>query len=133
MGVEARDPHADITDGGSVETLFLGWADRPAVGQGSGAAAVLGRAGSADDRQGDRGKHERCDPPPRRSCLVDRTRRRTGSASFHSITSSARARSDCGTVMPSLLAVFRLMTSSNLVGCSTGRSAGLAPFRIFPT
>jgi hypothetical protein len=27
-------------------------------------------------------------------------------------------------------AVFRLTTSSNLVGCSTGRSAGLAPLRI---
>src|SRR5712691_5442544 len=50
----------------------------------------------------------------------------------HSITSSARARSDCGTVRPSALAVFKLMTSSNLVGCSTGRSAGLAPLRIFP-
>src|SRR2546427_11400640 len=32
--------------------------------------------------------------------------------------------------MPRALAVFRLMTSSNFVGCSTGRSAGLAPFRI---
>jgi hypothetical protein len=27
----------------------------------------------------------------------------------------------------------RLMTSSNLVGCSTGRSAGLAPLRILST
>ena len=44
----------------------------------------------------------------------------------HSITSSARASSDCGTVRPSALAVLRLMTSSNLVGCCTGRSAGLA-------
>src|SRR5205823_3096179 len=50
----------------------------------------------------------------------------------HSMTSSARCSSDCGTVRPSALAVFRLITSSNLVGCSTGRSAGLAPFRIFP-
>ena len=32
----------------------------------------------------------------------------------YSITSSARAISDCGTVRPSALAVFRLMTSSNL-------------------
>ncbi len=29
-------------------------------------------------------------------------------------------------------AVLRLTTSSNLVGCWTGRSAGLAPLRIFP-
>jgi hypothetical protein len=51
----------------------------------------------------------------------------------HSITSSARARIDGGTVSASALAVLRLMTSSNLVGCWTGRSAGLAPLRIFPT
>src|SRR5260370_38842551 len=31
---------------------------------------------------------------------------------------------------PRALAVWRLMTSSNLVACSTGRSAGLAPLRI---
>ena len=30
------------------------------------------------------------------------------------------------------LAVLRLMTNSNVVGCTTGRSAGLAPLRIFP-
>src|ERR1019366_5808121 len=43
----------------------------------------------------------------------------------HSITSSARASSVGGMVMPSVLVVLRLITSSNLVGCSTGRSAGL--------
>src|SRR6516164_2868520 len=50
----------------------------------------------------------------------------------HSMTSSARARIDWGIVRPSALAVLRLTTSSNLVACSTGRSAGLAPLRIFP-
>jgi hypothetical protein len=39
-------------------------------------------------------------------------------APLHSITSSARASSVGGTWMPSALAVLRLMTSSNLVGCS---------------
>src|SRR5258706_15627026 len=34
---------------------------------------------------------------------------------------------------PSVFAVLRLMTSSNFVGCSTGRSAGLAPVRILST
>src|SRR5947209_1494508 len=34
------------------------------------------------------------------------------------------------TVSPRALAVLRLMTSSNLVGCSTGKSAGLAPLSI---
>jgi hypothetical protein len=41
--------------------------------------------------------------------------------------SSARASNDCGIVTPSALAVFMLITSSNFVGCSMGRSAGLAP------
>src|SRR5262249_45585340 len=48
----------------------------------------------------------------------------------HSITSSARASSVGGTVRPSAPAVLRLMTSSILVGCSTGMSAGFAPLRI---
>jgi len=49
----------------------------------------------------------------------------------HSITSSARASSAGGTVRPSTFAVLRLITSSNLVGCSTGRSAGFTPFRMW--
>ena len=51
----------------------------------------------------------------------------------HSITSSARARSAAGTVMPSALAVFILMTSWKRVGCSIGKSAGWAPLRILST
>jgi hypothetical protein len=47
--------------------------------------------------------------------------------SGHSMTSSARTRIDGGTFRPSVLAVLRLMTSSKLVGCWTGRSAGFAP------
>ena len=50
----------------------------------------------------------------------------------HSITSSAIASSDGGTVRPSTLAVWRLMTSSNLLACMTGRSAGLVPLRMRP-
>src|SRR5262249_8844702 len=50
----------------------------------------------------------------------------------HSITSSARASSLSGIWRPSDLAVVVLMISWNLVGCSTGRSAGLAPLRIRP-
>jgi hypothetical protein len=49
------------------------------------------------------------------------------------MTSSARARIDGGIVSPSALAVFRLITSSKVVGFWTGRSAGLAPLRIRPT
>jgi hypothetical protein len=40
------------------------------------------------------------------------------------ITSSAAANSVSGMVRPSALAIFMLTISSNLVGCSTGRSAG---------
>src|SRR5262249_7288808 len=54
-------------------------------------------------------------------------------ASLHSMTSSARASSVAGTSRPSALAVVRLMTRSNLVGCSTGMSAGLAPRKILLT
>ena len=49
------------------------------------------------------------------------------------IISSARCSSEGGIVSPIAFAVLRLITSSNLVGCSTGRSAGLAPFRILST
>src|SRR5262245_21156989 len=51
----------------------------------------------------------------------------------HSMTSSARASNMAGTSRPSALATVRLMTNSNLVGCSTGRSPGFAPRRILST
>jgi hypothetical protein len=51
----------------------------------------------------------------------------------YSITSSASASSFAGMSRPSTFAVLRLMTSSNFVGCSTGRSAGFAPCRILST
>ena len=53
-------------------------------------------------------------------------------ASSHSITSSARASSVGGTVMPNTRAVSALMTNSNLLDCITGRSAGFAPLRMRP-
>jgi hypothetical protein len=46
------------------------------------------------------------------------------------MTSSASNCIELGTSRPSALAVCRLMTNSNLVDCTTGRSAGLEPFRI---
>ena len=48
----------------------------------------------------------------------------------HSITLSARATNVAGTVTPIPLAVLRLITSSNLVACSTGMSATLLPRKI---
>jgi hypothetical protein len=52
---------------------------------------------------------------------------------FHSITSSADANNMSGTFTLSAFAVLRLMPRLNLVGCSTGSSAGLAPCRMRAT
>ena len=51
---------------------------------------------------------------------------------YHLITLSALYSIDCGIVRPICFAVLRLITSSNLVGCSTGRSAGLVPSGFCP-
>jgi len=56
-----------------------------------------------------------------------------GGAALYSITRSARSRVADETVTPSALAVFMLITKSNIVGRSTGMSAGLAPLRILST
>src|SRR5262249_19585045 len=50
-------------------------------------------------------------------------------AFHHSITSSARASSARGISKLRAFAVLRLITKANLVGCSTGMSAGLVPRR----
>src|SRR5262249_993084 len=54
-------------------------------------------------------------------------------ALHHSITSSARASRGGGMGRRSALAGSRLTMKSNLVGCSTGMSAGLVPRRILST
>src|SRR5262249_24940835 len=66
---------------------------------------------------------------PRRRAAEERDER----AAPHSITLSVRASSVGETSRPSALAVIRLMTRSNLVGCSTGISPGFAPRRILST
>src|SRR4029450_825889 len=73
--------------------------------------------------------------PSRRACEVRvRGDAQEGEAApSHWTMSSARLTRDCGIVIPSALAVLPLMTSSNFVGCSTGSSLGLAPFRILST
>ncbi len=55
-----------------------------------------------------------------------------GSDKPYSITSSARPIKGSGISNPSALAVFRLMYSSTLVTCWTGRLAGFSPRRIRP-
>src|SRR5437868_13656771 len=99
--------------------IRLGGGTRSEVKKGNASALRPLRAGDARQQQCPRGAQN------------ETAGRRCPAA--HSITSSALTRSDCGTVRPSALAVFRLITNSNLVGCSTGRSAGLAPFKILST
>src|SRR5262245_61797596 len=67
---------------------------------------------------------------PRDSSTADK---RDECAALHSITSSAATSSLSGTVSPSALAVLRLITSVNLVGACTGRSAGFSPLRMRST
>src|SRR5215471_18885496 len=55
------------------------------------------------------------------------------SSSVYLITLSARASTVGGIVKLICLAAFKLMMNSNFLGCSTGRSAGLAPFKILST
>src|SRR6266436_5833583 len=70
-----------------------------------------------------------CRERPRRHCAAEQ---RDELAAFHSITSSARPESGSGTVMPSPLAILRLIISSTFVDCWTGRSAGFSPLRMRP-
>ena len=51
----------------------------------------------------------------------------------HLITRFARAKTSGGIVRLRALAVFKLISNSNFVGCSTGMSAGFVPFRILST
>src|SRR5262249_23279581 len=85
--------------------------------------------------------NEHSDPPHLLGLLRPRRERPRGRraaeqrderASSHSITSSASDSRLSEILMPSVLAVWALMTSSSLLACTTGRSAGFSPFRIRP-
>jgi hypothetical protein len=73
---------------------------------------------------GRRGRQVRSVPQPD-SCTATKQH-------HYSITSSAVASNVGGTVRPSILAVSALITSSNLLDCTTGRSPGLEPLRMRP-
>ncbi len=70
---------------------------------------------------------------PSKHCFEGEFNSILGSPPRYLITLSALASTFGGIVTPICLAVFRLITSSNFLGCSTDRSAGLAPFRILST
>src|SRR5262249_25457023 len=69
---------------------------------------------------------------PKRPCH-HATKKRYELTPLHSITSSARASNEAGTVRPSDLAVFKLTINSYFVGACTGRSAGFSPLRMRST
>ena len=143
---EERDDEVDLeTDQlGSLFQLEIGPASSRAYLQAKIAALDVARIAQAlaqclqerfRVRQGK--DTDRVHPHLLRACQERPTRRRTAEqrdqlASFHSITSSARASSVAGTARPSILAVSALMTSSNLLDCTTGRSPGFAPLRMRP-
>ena len=56
-----------------------------------------------------------------------RLRRNVAAPRGYLITLAARTSTFGGIVKPICFAAFRLTTNSNFIGCSTGRSAGLAP------
>jgi hypothetical protein len=68
----------------------------------------------------------------RQRCCRAAEQREDFASLHHSITSSARASTVGGTSNPSIIAVAKLMTSSNLLACTTGKSADLAPLRMRP-
>src|SRR5262249_17839703 len=80
-------------------------------------------------------RHPRVDAKGKMRLGLHAVRSRSSRASHvgYSITSSASASNLSGISRPSALAVLRLITSSNFVGCSTGKSAGLEPFKILST
>src|SRR5262249_43414493 len=55
---------------------------------------------------------------------------KSGHSRHHSISSSARERSEGGMVSPSVFAVLRLIASSYFVGACTGMSDGFSPLRM---
>src|SRR5262249_13859317 len=75
-------------------------------------------------RTSDVGQH-RPEPPRRRAA-----QQRDDLAPLHAMPSSARTKNVSEIARPSVLAVLRLTMSANFVGCSIGRSAGLAPLRM---
>src|SRR6516164_6157418 len=66
-------------------------------------------------------------------CFVPKADSCSAANVAYSITSSAETTSEDGMLMPSALAVVRLITVSNFVGACTGKSAGFSPLRIRST
>ena len=139
----ARQHHAEQPE--VMHPLQQGRRDPPRaldlVGRGSNfrpkLAGACDRIGAGLDVHAPPPSHASCDPTPRRCqpslaqgmpCKGD-----DQPPGIQSITASARVSSVTGTARFRAAAVFRLMTSSNLVGACTGKSAGFAPLRMRST
>src|SRR5215471_19067000 len=72
--------------------------------------------------------HPACNARPVHTDVPEADSMQRSKTAGHSMSWSARSRKDSEIVSPSALAVLRLITSANLVGCWTGRLEGLAPF-----
>jgi hypothetical protein len=115
---------------------YLGWKAASEPGARRSSQAIPRRMGQATRHTDRELNNESALPPPKADILGSSSiplGANFGSERIHSITSSARATSEGGISMPNVFAVLRLMKSSNLVGCSTGKSAGFAPLSILST
>src|SRR5258708_39745142 len=97
--------------------------DREAIHVAAGGYRIPGMRQRWDGGNQGRNNEQRRERPRCRRAAEQRDER----AALHSITSSACCRDGSGMVRPSARAVLRLIARSNLLGSSTGRSAGLAP------
>ena len=76
-------------------------------------------------------RHVLC--PRKRTCVIGMSALLPIADMADHSSASARVSNVGGRVRPRTLAVVRLITSSNVVGCWTGRSPGFAPRRILST
>src|SRR5262249_5234632 len=91
---------------------------------------VRTRLGRSLVKETDHGHRWLLRPRRERPCCGRAAEQRDELAPPHSITSSARCWRRKGTSRPSILAVLRLITRSNLNGIWTGRSLGFVPRRM---
>src|SRR5262249_10535245 len=102
---------------------------QPFIKTGQEPRIVLARRGAYQGHERHRRLPRARRKRPRRSSAAEQ---RDELPALHSIASSARAMSCRGTSIPSARAVLRLMISSTLVTCWTGKSPGFSPLRIRP-